>query len=417
MLIILLLVSCAGKKEVKTEEVFDPDKSFSRAIELIDKKEYEEARRTLLEVKNRDLTKKYAPAAQLKIADSYMKEEEYDLAVEELKRFLDIYPDHKDASYAQFQIASAYFVRIESHERGYGAASKALEEFEKLKLMFPRNPYREIIDLRIERCKSIIADYGFSVAEFYVKKGSCNAAIGRFNQVITSFPEYKKEPQVLFNMALCYKKLGDRAKAAEYFDRLIKKYPDDKLVKEAKKEAQLIYTAPRSEVPEKSPADKLTKEAKKEVSQTPPATPRSEVPEKAPADKLTKEAKKEAQQTPPATPRNEVPESDVGLFVEQYRSAYESGDIERFMSLYSKSAVENGMRFDDIRRSYHKNFEAGRYTYALRNQQALKSGDYVALTGIFNIKKKGQDRIVTEGNIRWILVKEDAGLKIVKVEY
>ncbi len=236
IVIVLVLASCSGKKVVKTDEVFDPEKSFSRAVELIDKKEYDAARKILLEVKNRDITKKYAPYAQLKIADSYVKEEEYDLAIEEFKKFLDIYPEHKDAAYAQFQIASAYFVRIEGYERGYGAAAKALEEFEKLKRMFPRNPYREIIELRIDKCKNTIADYEFSVGEFYLSKGSWKAALGRFSQVLSAFPEYKKEPLVLFDMALCHKKLGDKAKAAEYLERLMKKYPDDRLVKEAKKE-------------------------------------------------------------------------------------------------------------------------------------------------------------------------------------
>lgn len=234
--VLLLSLSCSGKKEVKPEETFDPEKSIARASDLIDNKEYEDARRILLEVKNRDLTKKYAPLAQLKIADSYVKEEEYDLGVEEYKKFLEMHPDHKDASYAQYQIAMTYFVQIESPERGYGAAAKALEEFEKLKRMYPRNPYREVIELRIDKCKTTMADYEFTVAEFYFNKGSYQSALGRYKQLLTKFPDYKKEPKVLYQLALSYKKLGDKDKTAEYLKRLIAKYPDDKLAKQAQKE-------------------------------------------------------------------------------------------------------------------------------------------------------------------------------------
>ena len=165
-----------------------------------------------------------------------MKEEEYDLGVEEYKKFLEMHPDHKDASYAQYQLAMAYFVQIESHERGYGAASKALAEFEKLKRMYPRNPYREVIELRIDKCKTTMADYEFAVAEFYFNKGSYQSALGRFMQVLTKFPDYQKEPKVLYQLALSYKKLGDKDKTAEYLKRLIAKYPDDKLAKQAQKE-------------------------------------------------------------------------------------------------------------------------------------------------------------------------------------
>ncbi len=237
VLILLVLSACAGKKEIKADELFDAEKSFARASELMENKEYDSARKMLLEVKNRDLTKKYAPLAQLKIADSYVKEEEYDLAIGEYKKFLEIYPDHKDASYAQYQIAMAYFVRIESPERGYGAASKALEEFEKLKQMFPRNPYREVIELRTEKCRNIMADYEFLVAEFYFKKDSFNAALGRFLQVISKFPDYNKAPTVLFHIAMSYKKLGDKDKALAYLNRLIEKYPNDTLIKKARKES------------------------------------------------------------------------------------------------------------------------------------------------------------------------------------
>lgn len=236
MLIALLSLACSGKKVVKPDETFDPEKSIARASDLIENKEYEDARRILLEVKNRDLTKKYSPLAQLKTADSYVREEEYDLAAEEYKKFLEMYPDHKDASYAQYQIAMTYFVQIESPERGYGAAAKALEEFEKLKRMYPRNPYREMIELRIDKCKSTMADYEFAVAEFYFNKGSYQSALGRYKQVLAKFPDYKKEPRVLYQLALSYKKLGDKEKTAEFLNRLIEKYPDDKLAKQAQKE-------------------------------------------------------------------------------------------------------------------------------------------------------------------------------------
>src|SRR5574340_1295065 len=145
--VLLFVFSCSGKAPVKgAAEGFNAESSFEKANKLIDDKEYDTARSLLLEIKNRDLTKKYAPLAQLRIADSYVKEGEPELAVAEFRKFLEIYPDHKNASYAQYQIAMVYFNQIESPERGYGGAAKALEEFEKLKKDFPRNPYKDLIE-------------------------------------------------------------------------------------------------------------------------------------------------------------------------------------------------------------------------------------------------------------------------------
>lgn len=233
---LFLLVSCSGKSTIKPPEKFEPEKSFDMANELIEKKDYEKARIMFLEIKNRDFTKKFAPLAQLKIADSYLKEEEYDLAISEYKKFLESYPDHQYAPYAQYQIAMIYFNQIEGPERGYSGAAKAMEEFEKLKKMYTRNPYKDEINIRIEKCKNIIAEYEQLVGEFYYKKGSYKAAIRRFESLLQKYPDYKKEAEVLFYTGLSYKHLGQKDKAAEYLNTLLEKYPKNNLTEKAKKE-------------------------------------------------------------------------------------------------------------------------------------------------------------------------------------
>ncbi|MBM4136214.1 MAG: outer membrane protein assembly factor BamD [Nitrospira sp.] len=238
-LLVLFLFSCSSKLAVRPE-AFDPEKEFARANKQIEDKEYEEARKTLLEIKNRDYSKKFAPLAQLKIADSYIKEEESELAISEYQKFLETYPDHHYASYAQYQTAMAYFNQIEGPERGYSGAARALEEFEKLKKMFPRHPYRDVVDIRIQQCRNTIADYEFLVGEFYYKKGSYNAAIGRLEGLMKKFSDYKREVDVLFYTGMSYKNLGQTNKASEYMNRLIEKYPNNKRTKDARKEIATI---------------------------------------------------------------------------------------------------------------------------------------------------------------------------------
>lgn len=233
---ILLLFACGGKSTVKTTEDFDAEKFFTRANKLIDDKEYNEARRLLLEIRNRDLSKKYAPLAQLRIADSHAREEEPDLAVAEYRKFLEMYPDHMHASYAQYQIAMVYFGQIESPDRGYGGAALALAEFEKLKRDFPRNPYKDVIEIRIEKCRNTIASYELFVGEFYMKKGSYQAAQDRFLKLLKDFPDFKGSDVVLMNLGITYKKDGQKDKSEEYLKRLIETYPSSPLVPAAKKE-------------------------------------------------------------------------------------------------------------------------------------------------------------------------------------
>jgi outer membrane protein assembly factor BamD len=236
VLLILFIVSCSDKTAIRPAEKFDPEKAFAKANTQLEKNDYDQARAGFLEVKNRDMSKKFAPLAQLKIADSYVKEGEAELAVAEYQKFMEAYPDNEYDSYAQYQIAMVYFNQTEGPERGYSGAAKALAEFEKLKKLFPRNPYRDVVDLKIEKCRNTIAEYEQLVGAFYYKKGSYNAAIGRFAGLLKKYPDYKGEADILFYTGMSYKNIGEKEKATEYFTRLIEKYPNNKIVNTAKKE-------------------------------------------------------------------------------------------------------------------------------------------------------------------------------------
>lgn len=232
--LLLSLQGCGGGGSgIKGDEAFAPEKQLAQVDKLLDSKDYEEARKLLLEVKNRDTTKRYAPQAQLKIADSYIREKEPDLAIEEYKKFLELYPGNQYASYAQYQIAMAYFSQIESADRGSGAARKALQEFQRLKELYPRNPYREAVELRIEKARATIAEGEFITGEFYFKKDSYKAAIHRLEGLLKQFPEYKRADEALLLTGKAYRALKMEEKARDAFQRLITAYPSSKFVSEA----------------------------------------------------------------------------------------------------------------------------------------------------------------------------------------
>ncbi|HTZ17761.1 MAG TPA: outer membrane protein assembly factor BamD [Dissulfurispiraceae bacterium] len=235
VIVSFLFMGGCGKKEVKPEGPYDAEKFLTDADNLVSKKEYDEARKVLLEVKNRDSQKKYGAIAQLKIADSYSKEGEPELAIAEYRKFIDLYPDNQYASYAQYQIGMSYYSQIESPDRGSGAARDALVEFNRLKQLYPRNPYRDVVELRIERAKTVISDGDFMIGEFYFNKESYQAAIDRLEGLLKKYPDYKKEDKALLIIGKSYKGLKKNDKAKEVFARLIEKYPTSDAAKEAKK--------------------------------------------------------------------------------------------------------------------------------------------------------------------------------------
>lgn len=235
-LVMLLLgyVSCTSE-EVR-QEPDEPEVALAKADELIEDDEYDEARQLLHEVKGNDITRKYAQIAQLKIAESYAKEENLESAAAEYRRFIEQYPDSQYAPYAQYQIAMMYFSQIKGPERGAGQAKSALKEFRKLKILYPRNPYKEVIEINIAKCLNVIAEYEFIVGRFYFKKDSYKAAIGRFQGILENYPDYKRIDDVLFYLSMSYRNSVDMDSAEKYYEILKEKFPDSEYVEELKEE-------------------------------------------------------------------------------------------------------------------------------------------------------------------------------------
>ena len=231
----LLVVSCSSKKELRRGE-FSPEEALKEATRLIEEEEFDRARELLLQVKNRDTSGRYAPLAQLKLAESYLKDEDPDTAIYEYRRFLRLYPDHPQAPFAQYQIAMIYFRQIESPDKGAGGARKAMEEFQRLLRDYPRNPFREAAKLKIKQCRDLMAEYEYLVGRFYFKKGSYRAAIGRFRGILKDFPEYRRIPEVLYLIGISYKRLGQQEEADRFLRELLERFPDSKEAKKAEKE-------------------------------------------------------------------------------------------------------------------------------------------------------------------------------------
>lgn len=243
IIILLFTFACSSKKTaLKDTPVFEPEALLQQANEKIKQKDYEGARAILQDIKAKDASKKYATIAQIKIGDTYFEEESYEEALVEYSNFLDVHPHHKYAPYAQYQLALTYFKQIDSVDTSYSMSLRALREFEKLQRLYPRNPYMDVIESRIKMCKSILAEYELYVGKFYFKKGSYNAAAGRFRELIEKYPNTKNEPDALYHLAVSYNHLGDKDKALDVFNTLLSKYPTNKLSNDAKKLIASINT-------------------------------------------------------------------------------------------------------------------------------------------------------------------------------
>ncbi len=216
-----LLAGCAAAKEPP----FDPVTVFKNAEENMRKENFEKARKGYQEIQERSPDKSYDAALMLRIADTYFGDEKYDEALVEYQAFLNFHPVHKDAVYAQYQVAMCSFKQMTTIDRDPEPTRAALREFQTLIRKYPKGIYDEPAKKNISLCLDRLSEYELYVGRFYHKKGAYKAAVGRFDALLRTYPGSAAEKDALYYDGLSYRELGERGRAKAAFETLVQKYP------------------------------------------------------------------------------------------------------------------------------------------------------------------------------------------------
>ncbi len=127
-------------------------------------------------------------------------------------------------------------------------------------------------------------------------------------------------------------------------------------------------------------------------------------------------------QVPPAL---EVPKAvtmeESRQFIDEYKARFTKLELDPFMGLFSKRAVENRMLpYTDIRDAYRRTIGNARsivYNLKIYSIQTYTESAYVrGRYEIIQTLKRGGARVL-RGDIQWDLVREDGSLKIREVNY
>lgn len=121
-------------------------------------------------------------------------------------------------------------------------------------------------------------------------------------------------------------------------------------------------------------------------------------------------------------PFPDVPTPDeTKAFIKVYIETYEKGDIERFMILFSRSAIENdAIDYNGIHHIYTRTFEGKKNKYQITSLDIRPMEDYTLVSGIYYIEhitpSTGQ-RVKAKGKIIWKLVREEGRIRILRADY
>lgn len=216
---------------------------YDAAMALFNKDDYEDAIKAFDVIRTKYPYASFAALADLRIADTHKKQEEWALAADAYELFVKLHPRHEQVAYAMFEsarchykaIPTAYFFMPPAHVKDQTEAKKALAALDRFLNAFPKDPNaKEATKMKVNVMDELAA-HDMSVAKFYATRRKWRGAFERYQRVISLYPKSKSAADALFESAeIATKHLDNKAKAEELYGKLIEDYPDTDYAKKAR---------------------------------------------------------------------------------------------------------------------------------------------------------------------------------------
>jgi len=242
------------------------------------KKDWESARQYFRRLIDAFPQSEHQPGARIALADTYFEEGgvgNYVLAVSSYREFLTLFPQHPKSDYAQFRCAESYFEQMNTPDRDQTATDQALEEYQRLLDVYPQSSFVEPAREKIRQCRQILARSNFQVGFFYQKtRKSWRSAIGRYETIVSEYPDFERFDEVLFRLAQCLAYSGRYAEARPPIGRLQAEFPQSAFIGEAKKLEATFPAAATPAAPAPAPVAPPVPDKPTSPSQSAPPTDR-----------------------------------------------------------------------------------------------------------------------------------------------
>src|SRR4029077_7181173 len=178
---------------------------------LIAKKKYDAGRQFLRFVAENYANDPIGRQAALRLADSFFDEKTLLGYVEAQARYKDFrsrYPSHPKADYALFRLAQCSDRQAEKPDRDQTNTRLAAQSYRELLQTYGDSPYTAEAHARMKTMRDLLAEHEYRVAHFYFNRKAYSAAKGRFDMILTIFPEFQNREHVLFEAGWVESKLG-----------------------------------------------------------------------------------------------------------------------------------------------------------------------------------------------------------------
>ena len=231
--------------------------------EYLDQGRYRAAAEAFQQVKDRYPYSRFSLRAELLMADSLFKREEYTSALEAYDEYERLHPRNEHIPYVIFKKGECHLEQVASIDRDQTHTKAAREEYERLVKRFPRDRHAALARKKLRKCLIFLSEYELYVGHFYFKQGSYRAAMGRYRYIIEHYPDMGQYNEAMEYFTVSQKLLSleevERQAELEKFEAKKAKEAAEKAAEEAA-EKEAAEDGKEPEDKEEKPADAAEKQ-------------------------------------------------------------------------------------------------------------------------------------------------------------
>ena len=232
-LITLFLISCT--KDVEKKSIIN-----EKSLELQVLEAYEQGMKSLEEGDVLFAAQKFneaeilfpqsewAPKSALMAAYSYYTQDYYGDAIAELKRFLRIYPKHKDLDYVYYLLAISYYEQIVDEKKDLQSILNAQKYFRIVIKNYSNSEYATDSNFKLNYIDDILAAKEMYIGRYYFDKEKWIPAINRFKTVIDVYETTIYAEEALHRLVEVHYMIGLLDEAKKYAKLLGYNYQSSK---------------------------------------------------------------------------------------------------------------------------------------------------------------------------------------------
>jgi outer membrane protein assembly factor BamD len=251
-LLLTAVAACATTPGRVPEGVAQPDRYlFEHGTKALNDRKWLTAREYFRQLVDAYPQSPFRADAMLGIGDTHLGEgspEGFVNAQQEFSGFLNYYPTHPRADYAQYKLALTHYYQMARPERDQTETRLAIQQFETLFKRWPNSKITAEAQAQYREARDRLSESMYRVGLFYFRQQWYPGAIARFREVLEDDPQYTYRDAVYFHLAESLVRVNQQAAALPLLDRLQKEFEQSEYLVRAKELAARLKSSMEDKV-------------------------------------------------------------------------------------------------------------------------------------------------------------------------